>query len=119
MEGADNSYVGAVLQAVREAYPHEACGLLIGRDGVVSHAIPVANRASDPRRSYRIAADDLLAAHLAARERGDTIVGVFHSHPDGQPELSATDMQAAHPGWIYMVVATRGREPSGLSVTAL
>lgn len=119
MEGVDNSYVGAVLQAVREAYPHEACGLLVGRDGVISHAIPVANSSCDPRRSYSIAPDDLLMAHLTARGRGDTIVGVFHSHPDGEPELSATDMQEAHPGWIYMVVATRGREPSGLSVTAL
>jgi proteasome lid subunit RPN8/RPN11 len=119
MEGADNSYVAAILQAVREAYPNEACGLLVGRAGLIHEAIPVTNIARDPRRAYAIAPEDLLAVHRSASRRDEAIVGVFHSHPDGPPELSAHDRAQAQIGWTYVVVATNGSEPSGLTITTL
>ncbi len=105
--------------AVRDAYPHEACGFLVGRDTTIYRVVPVANLAAEPRRDYRIAPETLLAIHREATVEGLDVLGVFHSHPDGEARLSMVDEQQGHPGWVYAVVATRGREPSDLLVCRL
>ncbi len=106
-------------EAVRSAYPEEACGFLLGRDAIVTRVLPVANVAVDRRRDYVIAPEDLLAAHREAAALGLEVLGVFHSHPDGEARLSARDVEHGQAGWLYAVVATRGREPSDLAVRRL
>ena len=105
--------------AVRSAYPREACGFLLGRGTVVLEVVPTANVAADPCREFVIAPEALLATHRAASARGLEVLGVFHSHPDGDARLSARDEQLAQHGWVHAVVATRGAEPSDLVVRRL
>jgi proteasome lid subunit RPN8/RPN11 len=104
----------AVRQAIRthadDAYPNECCGLLVGRGRQVLFAVRMQNMANTPQR-YRV--DD--RAHIALRKSLRAfrppldIVGVYHSHPDGRPEPSRTDLAEAHYAeWVYVIVA-RGR----------
>lgn len=96
-----------IRELAEAAWPLEACGLLEGLalDGSarVSRALACANIHEDPARRYRIDPETYLRAEHAARARGRTITGVWHSHPHGDAAPSATDLAEAWPGWSYLI----------------
>jgi proteasome lid subunit RPN8/RPN11 len=88
-----------------ETYPHECCGVLIGHadtardERAVTIAIRCGNTRNDsPQNRYQIDPRELIAAQKLARERGEDIVGFYHSHPDHPARWSPTDLAEAH--WI-------------------
>lgn len=101
---------GQLEAMVCAGYPHETCGLLVGRHtgGVVEvmHLVQARNlnreRAED---RYELDPDDFVAADRKACERGMGIVGIWHSHPDHPARPSATDRVGAWPGWSYLIVS--------------
>ena len=89
-----------------QAAPEEACGLLLGADGVVSEARRCANVAADPRRFFELDPVALIAAHRAERGGGPALIGYWHSHPSGVAEPSAEDQrQASGDGKVWTIVA--------------
>jgi proteasome lid subunit RPN8/RPN11 len=87
-----------------EAYPQECCGALLGRfedDGskTVSRVARCGNtRADSPRNRYHIDPKELIRIQREGRERGEDIVGFYHSHPDHPAQWSPTDLAEAH--WL-------------------
>lgn len=86
-----------------ETYPHECCGILVGKmEGetrTVEAVIRAGNTRTDsPHNRYHIDPRELVAAQRKAREQGWDIVGFYHSHPDHPARWSATDFAEAH--WI-------------------
>src|SRR5262252_10375006 len=84
-----------------QSYPHESCGVLLGRfsgDGrIVSTAVPCSNiRTDSPHNRYQIDAKELVRIQREARERDEDILGFYHSHPDHPAQWSATDLADAH-----------------------
>jgi proteasome lid subunit RPN8/RPN11 len=86
-----------------ETYPHECCGVLLGKalDGI--NEVEVAARAGNTRTDsahnrYHIAPQELISIQRQARESGLDILGFYHSHPDHPAHWSATDLQEAH--WL-------------------
>ncbi len=96
-----------VREAGGEAWPREACGLLEGEvtDSAVrvARVLMCANVHAEPHRRYTIDPEAFLHAEHAAEARGRTIVGVWHSHPNGEPVPSPTDRAEAWPGWSYLI----------------
>jgi proteasome lid subunit RPN8/RPN11 len=92
-----------------EAAPAECCGLLIGRDEapdrVVQSLEPVPNAG---RERYHVPAQRFAAAERAARASGAYVCGVFHSHPGGDAEPSASDLAEAWPGFDYVIIGAGG-----------
>ena len=94
-----------------ETYPHECCGVLLGRseDGVneVEEAVRAGNTRTDSAHNrYNIAPQELVKIQRMGRERGMDIVGFYHSHPDHPAQWSATDFAEAH--WLgcsYVIIA--------------
>ena len=94
-----------------ETYPHECCGVLLGRseDGVneVEEAVRAGNTRTDSAHNrYHIAPQELVKIQRMGRERGMDIVGFYHSHPDHPAQWSATDFAEAH--WLgcsYVIIA--------------
>lgn len=91
-------------------FPEEACGLLVGRranDSVtVSHAQESGNIAAEPRTSFEVDPGLRLRLQRALREEGAEIVGIFHSHPSGDPTPSATDQAAIwEPDLVWLITA--------------
>ena len=96
-----------------ETYPLECCGVLLGEVDLdvnerrVSLAIRCGNMRTDSAHNrYLIDDKELLAAQKTARERGEDIVGFYHSHPDHPAQWSQTDFAEAH--WIgcsYVITA--------------
>jgi proteasome lid subunit RPN8/RPN11 len=87
-----------------ETYPHECCGILLGhmQDGgarVVTSTAPCGNTRTDsPQNRYNIDPRELIRIQREGRERGEDIVGFYHSHPDHPARWSPTDLAEAH--WI-------------------
>jgi proteasome lid subunit RPN8/RPN11 len=88
----------------QETYPHECCGVLLGRfndDGirdVTSTARCGNTRTDSPQNRYNIDPRELVRIQGEGRERGEDIVGFYHSHPDHPARWSQTDLAEAH--WI-------------------
>jgi len=107
-----------VHAAAATAYPFECCGALVGEVGsgeiLVRVAWPSPNAADDPGRRYEIAAGEVRALDGRARSAGMNVVGYYHSHPDRQPEPSATDLELALPGLVYLIAgaAAAGAGPA-------
>jgi proteasome lid subunit RPN8/RPN11 len=85
------------------AYPHEACGVLVGTSEgdvrEVKTVIECGNERTDaPYNRYQISPVELIAAQKQAREKGWEIIGFYHSHPDFPARWSATDLAEAH--WL-------------------
>jgi proteasome lid subunit RPN8/RPN11 len=92
-------------------YPHECCGVLLGRseDGVntVEAAVRAGNTRTDSAHNrYNIAPQELVKIQRQGREQGWDIVGFYHSHPDHPAQWSSTDLAEAH--WLgcsYVITA--------------
>ena len=87
-----------------QTYPHECCGVLLGHfedDGskTVTRSIPCGNTREDsPHNRYNIDPKELVRIQREGRQRGEDIVGFYHSHPDHPAQWSPTDLAEAH--WI-------------------
>jgi proteasome lid subunit RPN8/RPN11 len=85
-----------------ETYPHECCGVMLGRfadDGskAVSRIARCGNTREDsPHNRYHIDPKELVRIQREGRERGEDIVGFYHSHPDHPAQWSSTDLAEAH-----------------------
>lgn len=101
-----------LARAALAGYPHESCGVLVGRwspEGSVVERM-VSARNLETRRSkdrYELDPGDFMRADLAARDDGLEVVGIWHTHPDHAAEPSETDRRAAWEGWSYLILSVR------------
>jgi proteasome lid subunit RPN8/RPN11 len=103
----------AVYEALRahgeETYPHECCGVLLGRSQAQGWQIEAAVRAGNTRTDsahnrYHIDPVELVRTEREARRQGLEIAGFYHSHPDHPAQWSTTDFDEAHwLGCCYMI----------------
>jgi len=87
-----------------KTYPFECCGILVGRKEddhtiTIARVVPAENQEKE-RGKDRFVLDPLFYLQTEkSLEKGETIVGFYHSHPDC-PELpSQTDLLYAQ-GWL-------------------
>lgn len=85
-----------------ETYPHECCGVLVGKVGDAGSKCVLAvvrcgnTRTDSPQNRYNIDPRDLIRIQRASRLAGQDIVGFYHSHPDHPALWSTTDLADAH-----------------------
>ena len=95
-----------LLAEAEAAGRHECCGLLLGRDGAITAAVPARNVAADPARSFEIDPAVLLGTHREARGLGQHVVGHYHSHPNGVGAPSTRDAaRALDDGQLWLIIA--------------
>ena len=98
-----------------ESYPNECCGALIASGATIVEAYPLPNTTAEgPRRRFLIGPGDYRLAEARARERGGTLAGFYHSHPDHPARPSETDLAQAWPNLTYIIVAVREGQPEDL-----
>ena len=95
-----------------ETYPHECCGVLLGRSkpgegNSVSLIVRAGNTRTDSAHNrYNIAPQELVKIQRQARGLGFDIVGFYHSHPDHPAQWSKTDFAEAHwMGCSYVITS--------------
>lgn len=100
-----------------ETFPYECCGALIEVGGVVVEAYPMENTTSSgAARRFRIGPDQYRQADTRARERGGSLVGFYHSHPNEPARPSAYDLEHAWPNLTYVIISVRAGVPSDITV---
>lgn len=100
----------------RRAYPHECCGVLVGRldgdDKAVTEIYPQVNERDDsPENRFLISPDHIRDSELKAMQAGLDVLGYYHSHPDHPARPSEFDREHAWPWYSYIIVAVaKGRD---------
>jgi proteasome lid subunit RPN8/RPN11 len=90
----------------------ECCGLLAGRDGVITHIFPTKNALASPT-AYEIAPNELFQLFRRMREEGLQHLGQYHSHLRSENFPSATDIaQAYYPDQPYFIVSPNPDAPN-------
>ncbi len=112
-----------LIAIARAALPNEACGLLAGpartdvdTSVVVAAVWPVANALRSPHR-FALDGAGMLEAEDRIEAAGQTVIGVFHSHPTSQAVPSATDRADAqrwdpHHRFVHALVSMQGFVPT-------
>jgi len=104
--------VKAMVQHALSESPHEACGLIAGVGERAELVYPLPNIADDPLHLYRIDNAALDHAVRDFRQNKLSLIGIYHSHPHGDPILSATDIQQAPPLLVnHVIVGLRHDKP--------
>jgi proteasome lid subunit RPN8/RPN11 len=99
----------AMVGHALEGLPHEACGLLAGRDGQVERFFPMRN-ADESRTTYRLDPTDQFRVFNEIEERGWQLSGIFHSHTHTEAYPSETDRQQAfYPEAHYVLISLADR----------
>jgi proteasome lid subunit RPN8/RPN11 len=103
-----------VRRAASEALPRECCGLIegtAGPDGIVATALhPAKNIASGPDR-FAIDPNDQFRVLRTLRDSGRTLVGCYHSHPNGRAEPSQMDRNGAgEEGFVWLIAGMGDQE---------
>jgi proteasome lid subunit RPN8/RPN11 len=97
-----------IAQARADA-PLETCGLLAGRDGRVTRVLPVPNILRS-RVAYRMDGQEFLDAMAACDFEP---LAIYHSHPQGPPVPSPTDVaESYYPDSIYVIISLAQAPPS-------
>ncbi|HEV2617936.1 MAG TPA: M67 family metallopeptidase [Candidatus Acidoferrales bacterium] len=88
-----------ILSAMREEAAkmpaQECCGLLAGRDGVISAIFPAGNAHATPATAYEIAPQELFRMVKEIRAKQLELLGIYHSHPRGENRPSPRDIASA------------------------
>ena len=111
----------AIRKHGEETYPHECCGVLLGRfedddTRVVTSTARAGNtRVDSAHNRYNIDPKELVRIQREGRERGEDIIGFYHSHPDHPARPSEYDREHAWPWYSYVIVSVAAGEPRDIS----
>ena len=102
-----------IHQHLESGYPNEACGVMLGKNGVITEIVSADNeRADQPASGNESARNRYLIHPLVYRDierdadrRGVQVLGIYHSHPDVPARPSETDRKAGFPNLSYLIVS--------------
>ncbi len=90
----------------------ECCGLLAGRDGVITEIYPASNALSSAT-VYEIESRELFEIFRDLRKKELTHLGQYHSHLSSENVPSPTDIeQAGYPDQAYFIVTLLKNAPN-------
>lgn len=111
--------LNAIERHAEAAYPHEGCGILLGRvEGdtrTVTDILPVENQREEAARRdrYLIPPEVVADGEEIAEQKGLEVIGFFHSHPDHPARPSAFDREHAWPWYSYVITSVERGRASG------
>lgn len=96
------------LLSLAQASPNqEICGLISAdASGKLLNCYPVNNSAATPQTRFLLDASQQIAAMTQMREQGESLFGIYHSHPHTPALPSSSDIeQAAYPNAIHFIIS--------------
>ena len=107
-----------IIAHCRRQYPKEACGLLagstatvvpVGKERLVMQVYPMRNVEDSPI-GYSMDPKEQLAVEKQMRQRGQRMIGIFHSHTATEAYPSSVDVRLAiSPEISYVLVSLQDR----------
>jgi len=98
--------------------PNECCGVLLGKNNIERI---VAMKSTPPSPdTYYMDPEQQVAVFTEMERRGETLRGIYHSHPEGPSEPSAMDLQLAfHPEAVYFIISLEDKDHPGITAFVL
>lgn len=99
--------VAEMFAHARESQPEECCGLVGGSgDDAAQTIYRLRNVARAPQTAYEAAPQELFDAQRLMRERNESLVAIYHSHPRAaDPVPSESDVRLAYyPAAVHFIV---------------
>jgi len=98
---------------LESGYPNEACGVMLGKDGIITETVAADNQRMDQpasggesaRNRYLINPLMYLRIEREADKRHLDVIGIYHSHPDVAARPSKFDLDHAWPNFSYLIVS--------------
>lgn len=89
-----------------DSRPQECCGLLSGRNGLITEVHKLRNESDKPEVRYFASPEDMFSAMRRIRESGHKLIGIYHSHPRSAAYPSAADVEMAfYPEAVYFIIS--------------
>ncbi len=104
MVAISNEHLLEIEQYCLQQLPNEACGYLGGTKNSISTIIPMTNSCHSSTE-FAFDPSEQFSAIRDCRSNKIDIIGVFHSHPNGKPQLSSKDILHAEDKMLQMIVA--------------
>jgi proteasome lid subunit RPN8/RPN11 len=100
-----NEALTQMMDRVLQESRLECCGLLAGRDAVITRIFAASN-ATASATEYAIAPRELFQSMREIRAGGLEFMGIYHSHPNGDNKPSARDIDRAYyPDIAYFILS--------------
>lgn len=96
--------IALLQQHAARSVPAECVGLLFGSGDKVFRHVPLTNTAETPETRFFAEPTETLRALIDADKTGDTLLAVYHSHPQGPAQLSEDDIRHAQPGLVQLLL---------------
>ncbi len=106
------SVLGEILRHIKEEYPVEACGIMVGvvegGRGLVKRVRRMRNALASPH-AFWFDVREWMQGILDAQREGLSYIGLYHSHAREQPLPSLSDQHRMLecPGEVWLIVASR------------
>lgn len=98
--------IKSLHDAAAAAHPHECCGLVTGKPGLIEAVVPARNVSPHPDTSFEIDPATLMRTHREVRSQNRQVIGHYHSHPNGSQQPSQRDAaRATHNGQLWLIIA--------------
>lgn len=102
-----------IQRHLEAGYPNEACGVMLGINGVITEVVTADNQrtgspasgAESARNRYLIDPIAYLKIEREADRRRMQVLGIYHSHPDVAARPSQFDLDHAWPNLSYLIVS--------------
>ena len=107
------THVYEVVEDAKNRKPHEACGLILGKNGISSEVIVVENVATDPTISVHFDEQRQINEMMHAHRKNLDITAINLSHPNTEVIPSETDIREASDRDIpYLIVGLKQSKPN-------
>ena len=98
-----------MIDHAQRELPDECCGVLLGKNSIV-RIVPMKSTPAAPD-SYFMDPEQQVAVFTEMESRGEKLIGIYHSHPEGPPEPSGMDLQLAfHPEAVYFIISLEDKD---------
>lgn len=114
-----------IFEQMEDSYPNEGGGFLLGLqtgERIVIRDIIQVDNVFDPAQQhhrYAMLPQDWMRLEDQAEDRGLTLLGYYHSHPDSPAIPSEYDREHALPNFLYIITAVRMGQASHMRLWAL
>jgi proteasome lid subunit RPN8/RPN11 len=100
------SLLDQIHRHLESGYPNEACGVMLGKDGIITETVAADNQRTDSA-SNRYLINPLMYMRIEreADKRHLDVIGIYHSHPDVAARPSQFDLDHAWPNFSYLIVS--------------
>jgi len=95
-----------VIEHAKSELPHEACGILAGRNDIIAKVYPMQNVSEEPIDNYLMKPEEQLKVFKEIRSQNLELLVIYHSHINHPAYPSPSDIKLAfYPEVFYMILS--------------